>query len=63
MPISIVISALVFAFAHFSVEFWRLVTLGVFLGITFVLTRNLAAPVLMHATWNVYVYYHIMTMP
>jgi membrane protease YdiL (CAAX protease family) len=63
VPISIVVSALLFAFAHFSVEFWRLVTLGVFLGTTFVLTRNLAAPTLMHALWNMYVYYHIMSTP
>ena len=60
VPVSIVVSAVVFAFAHFSVEFWRLVTLGVFLGVTFVLTRNLAAPVLMHGLWNAYVYYHIV---
>jgi uncharacterized protein len=47
------ISGLVFGVAHLSLsEILPLTTLGILLGIVYVRTRNLLAPMLLHSLWN-----------
>ncbi len=50
---AIVISGLLFGIAHLSLsEIVPLTTLGIILGIVYVRTRNLLAPMLLHSLWN-----------
>ncbi|KAL3511128.1 hypothetical protein ACH5RR_030529 [Cinchona calisaya] len=52
-PISIVISASVFAIAHLTPgEFPQLFVLGTALGLSYAQTRNLLTPITIHAFWN-----------
>ncbi|KAL1355963.1 hypothetical protein HN51_007947 [Arachis hypogaea] len=52
-PVAIIISAAVFALAHFTPEaFPQLFVLGTFMGISYAQTRNLLAPITIHAFWN-----------
>jgi uncharacterized protein len=54
---AIAASSAIFAIAHFSLHRTPyLFLLGCAIGGVFVGTRNLAAPVLVHALWNVYVF-------
>ncbi|XP_057840175.1 uncharacterized protein LOC131050052 isoform X2 [Cryptomeria japonica] len=54
---SIVVSAIAFAIAHFSVQrFLPLTFLGLIMGIVFVRSRNLLASVLVHSLWNGFVF-------
>jgi uncharacterized protein len=47
------ISGLIFGVAHLSLsEILPLTTLGIILGIVYVRTRNLLAPMLLHSLWN-----------
>ena len=47
------ISGLLFGVAHLSLsEILPLTTLGIILGIVYVRTRNLLAPMLLHSLWN-----------
>ena len=50
---AIFISAFIFAIAHLSLsEVLPLMTLGIVLGIVYTRSRNLLAPILLHALWN-----------
>ncbi|WP_295617616.1 type II CAAX endopeptidase family protein [Chamaesiphon sp. GL140_3_metabinner_50] len=50
---SICISGLIFGVAHLSLsEILPLTSLGIILGIVYVRTRNLLAPMLLHSLWN-----------
>ncbi|XP_024318550.1 uncharacterized protein LOC100835467 isoform X2 [Brachypodium distachyon] len=52
-PVCVVFSAAVFAFAHLTPDqFPQLFVLGVALGFTYAQTRNLLAPITIHAFWN-----------
>ncbi|XLT58960.1 hypothetical protein HN873_051564, partial [Arachis hypogaea] len=52
-PVAIIISAAVFTLAHFTPEaFPKLFVLGTFMGISYAQTRNLLAPITIHAFWN-----------
>ncbi|XP_047047311.1 membrane-embedded CAAX protease MroQ-like [Lolium rigidum] len=52
-PVCVVLSAAVFAFAHLTPDqFPQLFVLGVALGFTYAQTRNLLAPITIHAFWN-----------
>jgi membrane protease YdiL (CAAX protease family) len=56
MPVdaSIALSSLVFAFVHSKADqLMPLWLLGAVLGVVFIRTRNLLAPIAVHATWNV----------
>jgi len=47
------VSAAIFALAHFSIErLLPLTFLGVVMGVVFVRSRNLLAPIFLHAFWN-----------
>ena len=47
------ISGLLFGVAHLSLsEILPLTTLGIILGVVYVRTRNLLAPMLLHSLWN-----------
>jgi membrane protease YdiL (CAAX protease family) len=52
---AVCLSALLFAAAHGSAAIPGLLLLGVLLGGVYVRTRSLAAPILLHALWNLYV--------
>ncbi|KAJ9187495.1 hypothetical protein P3X46_002946 [Hevea brasiliensis] len=53
MPISVLISAAVFAIAHLTPgEFPQLFVLGIILGFSYAQTRNLLTPITIHAFWN-----------
>ncbi|XP_020255051.1 uncharacterized protein LOC109832007 [Asparagus officinalis] len=52
-PVSILISAAVFALAHLTPgEFPQLFALGIALGLSYAQTRNLLTPIVIHALWN-----------
>ncbi|KAF5184612.1 Caax amino terminal protease family protein, partial [Thalictrum thalictroides] len=52
-PVSVLISAAVFALAHFTLgEFPQLFVLGTALGFSYSQTRNLLTPITIHALWN-----------
>ncbi|EEE68756.1 hypothetical protein OsJ_27450 [Oryza sativa Japonica Group] len=52
-PISVLITASVFAFAHLTPgEFPQLFVLGIVLGFSYAQTRNLLTPIIIHAMWN-----------
>jgi len=52
-PTAAFVSAGLFGAAHLtSRDFAQLTALGVVLGLTYVRTKNLATPMLIHATWN-----------
>ncbi|XP_006660160.1 membrane-embedded CAAX protease MroQ-like isoform X1 [Oryza brachyantha] len=52
-PISVLITASVFAFAHLTPgEFPQLFVLGVVLGFSYAQSRNLLTPIVIHAMWN-----------
>ncbi|KAI4379218.1 hypothetical protein MLD38_005542 [Melastoma candidum] len=52
-PVAVLISAAVFAFAHLAPgEFPQLFVLGAALGLIYAQTRNLLAPITLHALWN-----------
>lgn len=52
-PVSILISAAVFALAHLTPgEFPQLFVLGVALGLSYAQTHNLLTPITIHALWN-----------
>ncbi|XP_022776881.1 uncharacterized protein LOC111318348 isoform X2 [Durio zibethinus] len=52
-PVSVIISAAVFALAHLTPgEFPQLFVLGTALGFSYAQTRNLVTPITIHAFWN-----------
>lgn len=54
---AVLASSAVFTAVHCSVErFADLMLLGCVIGAVFVRTRNLAAPILVHSLWNLYVF-------
>ena len=62
MPLTaaIVVSALSFAGAHFSLQrFLPLVLLGIIFGTLLVRTRNLLPCVLLHSLWNAYIFWQL----
>ncbi len=62
MPLTaaIVVSALSFAGAHFSMQrFLPLVLLGTIFGTLLVRTRNLLPCVLLHSLWNAYIFWQL----
>jgi uncharacterized protein len=51
--VAICLSGLLFGVAHLSLsEIIPLTTLGIILGIVYVRTKNLLAPMLLHSLWN-----------
>ncbi|KAG6429706.1 hypothetical protein SASPL_107759 [Salvia splendens] len=53
MPLAVLVSAAVFAGVHLTPgEFPQLFVLGTALGLTYAQTRNLLAPITIHALWN-----------
>jgi len=52
---AILVSAVVFAVAHWNIQrLFPLVILGVLFGSLFATSRNLLSPILLHSLWNVY---------
>ena len=50
---AVVVSALGFAACHFSTrDFPQLTALGILLGFSYVRSRNLLTPMIIHGTWN-----------
>ncbi|XP_008776534.1 uncharacterized protein LOC103696628 isoform X1 [Phoenix dactylifera] len=63
MPLwwAIVVSAVVFALAHFNVQrLLPLVFLGVVMGVVFSRSRNLLASMLLHSLWNGFVFLDLL---
>eukprot|EP01018_Ginkgo_biloba_P000614 Gb_21879 [translate_table: standard] len=63
MPIwsSILVSAIAFALAHFSMQrLLPLTFLGLVMGIVFVRSRNLLASILLHSLWNGFVFLDLL---
>ncbi|KAG9458541.1 hypothetical protein H6P81_003049 [Aristolochia fimbriata] len=53
MPVSLVISSAVFTLSHQShSNFLEIFSFGIILGLVYAQTRNLAAPIAIHACWN-----------
>ena len=52
-PVAVLVSSVVFAGAHLAPkDFPQLLGLGVVLGFSYVRTRNLLTPLLIHSLWN-----------
>ena len=52
-PAAVLVSSVVFAGAHLAPkDFPQLLGLGVVLGFSYVRTRNLLTPLLVHSLWN-----------
>lgn len=52
-PLAVVLSSLAFGLVHFSPrDFPQLSALGVLLGFSYVRSRNLLTPILIHGAWN-----------
>ena len=62
MPVSaaVLLSSLVFAAAHFSLQrFAPLLLLGVIMGTLFVRSRNLLSSVALHSLWNMWIFWQV----
>ena len=58
---ALLLTSAVFAMLHFSVQrFIPLVLLGVVLGVVYMRTRNLVAPIALHSLWNMYIFYNLL---
>jgi membrane protease YdiL (CAAX protease family) len=58
--LSVFLSSVVFAAAHFSLQrFLPLMLLGIILGTLFVCTRNLMSCITFHSLWNAYIFYQL----
>ena len=58
--VALLITSAIFAILHFSVQrLIPLVLLGIVLGIVYLRTRNLFAPVALHSLWNMYIFYNL----
>eukprot|EP00892_Ulva_mutabilis_P002436 jgi/Ulvmu1/12193/UM085_0057.1 len=58
------VSSLAFTVAHFSFQrSLYLAVLGFIFGYTFVRTRNLMTPILIHSLWNFYVFWKVAVYP
>lgn len=58
------VSSLAFTVAHFSFQrSLYLAVLGFIFGYTFVRTRNLMTPILIHSLWNFYVFWKVFCLP
>ncbi|GJP38436.1 hypothetical protein CLOM_g22873, partial [Closterium sp. NIES-68] len=58
---SVVVSAMVFALAHFSLQrMLPLFFLGLVIGVVFVRSRNLLASILLHSLWNGFVFLELL---
>ena len=52
-PLAVAVSSLAFGLVHFSPrDFPQLSALGVLLGFSYVRSRNLLTPILIHGAWN-----------
>lgn len=52
-PAAVLVSSVIFAGAHFAPkDFPSLLGLGLVLGFSYVRTRNLLTPLLVHSLWN-----------
>lgn len=62
--VSIVLSAMIFALLHFSLNrVAPLTVLGILLGVVFTRTNNLFAPVVLHSLWNVFAFISAFSAP
>lgn len=53
VPLAVVLSSLAFGLVHLAPrDFPQLTSLGILLGFTYVRSRNLLTPMLIHGTWN-----------
>ena len=59
--VALLLTSAIFGLLHFSVQrFIPLVLLGVVLGLVYTRTRNLLAPISLHALWNMYIFYNLL---
>ena len=61
MSASLVLTSIVFAMAHFSLQrFIPLSLLGLILGTVYLYSRSLAAPIMLHSLWNLYIFWNLL---
>ncbi len=57
MNVALLLTSTVFAMAHFSLQrLIPLILLGLVLGVVYIRTRNLMAPIALHSLWNMYIF-------
>ena len=62
LPAAVLLSSFFFALIHFSVQrFLPLLLLGIIFGLVFVGSRNLAAPIALHALYNTYIFGRVVS--
>lgn len=61
MGAALLLTSAVFAMAHFSFQrLVPLIILGLILGLVYVRTRNLMAPIALHSLWNMYIFWNLL---
>lgn len=58
---ALLLTSAVFAMAHFSLQrLIPLIILGLILGVVYVRTHNLMAPIALHSLWNMYIFWNLL---
>ncbi|DBA78948.1 TPA: hypothetical protein ACH3X1_008823 [Trebouxia sp. C0004] len=61
MGAALLLTSAVFAMAHFSLQrLIPLIILGLILGVVYVRTHNLMAPIALHSLWNMYIFWNLL---
>ena len=64
LDLSILLSSLVFALAHFSTE--RLIPLtflGMLMCVVYIRSKNILAPIILHSLWNAFAFVELIVKP
>ena len=64
MDVSVLLSSLIFALAHFSME--RLIPLtflGMLMCVVFARSKNILAPIILHSLWNAFAFVELIVNP
>jgi membrane protease YdiL (CAAX protease family) len=64
MDVSVLLSSLIFALAHFSME--RLIPLtflGMLMCVVYVRSKNILAPIILHSLWNAFAFVELIVNP
>jgi len=62
--VSILLSSLIFALAHFSIE--RLIPLtflGMLMCVVYLRSKNILAPIILHSLWNAFAFVELVVKP
>ena len=64
VDVAVLLSSLIFALAHFSME--RLIPLtflGMLMCVVYIRSRNILAPIILHSLWNAFAFVELIWKP